>query len=341
MPRIRDWVCMMPDGADRQPRSPVEKIHVPINGVQQGMFLTSSNLSHPVLLYLHGGLPEYFLTERYPTGLEESFTVCWWDQRGAGLSYHSDIPRETLTLEQYIADTLAVTAYLRHRYGQAKIYLMGHSHGTFLGIQVVARAPEMYHAYIGVAQMVDQLESERLAYDYMLRRFREIGDVRMVRKLEAAPVTGIGGTPEAYLAVRDTAMHRLGIGTTHDMRSVLRGIFLPSLTSRAYTVGEKVNLWRGKRASGVSPLWEQMLGTDLATTAPRLDLPVYFLHGRHDYTCSYPLARAYCAELTAPVKGFHTFERSAHSPVFEEPERVGRILREDVLLGANRLADLS
>ncbi len=69
-----------------------EKIHVNINGLQQGMFIKSKDQTHPVLLYLHGGLPEYFLTERYPTGLEDDFTMVWWDLRGAGLSYSAAIP---------------------------------------------------------------------------------------------------------------------------------------------------------------------------------------------------------------------------------------------------------
>ena len=83
-----------------------------------------------------------------------------------------------MTLEQMIADTLAVTSYLRNRFGKDKIYLMGHSGGTFIGIQAAARAPDLYHAYVGVAQMSRQLESERLAYEYMLEQFRERGDGR-------------------------------------------------------------------------------------------------------------------------------------------------------------------
>jgi pimeloyl-ACP methyl ester carboxylesterase len=82
-----------------------------------------------------------------------------------------------------------------------------------------------------------------------------------------------------------------------------------------------------------------MQQTDLAAQIPELRLPAYFLHGRYDYTCAYPLARAYVQRLRAPVKGFYTFDQSAHSPVFEEPARARTILREDVLTGDRRLAD--
>ena len=153
-----------------------EKVFVDINGVKQGMFIKSNDETNPVLLYLHGGMPDYFLTEKYPTGLEEDFTVVWWEQRGSGISYSDDIPPETLNLEQMISDTLEMTNYLRQRFGKEKIYLMGHSGGTFIGIQAAARAPELYHAYIGVAQMSNQLKSEKLAYEYMLQQFKENGN---------------------------------------------------------------------------------------------------------------------------------------------------------------------
>jgi pimeloyl-ACP methyl ester carboxylesterase len=74
-----------------------------------------------------------------------------------------------------------------------------------------------------------------------------------------------------------------------------------------------------------------MLATDLREKVTKLDIPVYFLEGIHDYTCNYILAQDYFEKINAPVKGFYTFEESAHSPIFEEPEKVQKILREDVL----------
>jgi pimeloyl-ACP methyl ester carboxylesterase len=315
-----------------------EKMLVDINGLQQGMFIKSKDATNPVLLFLHGGMPEYWLTQRYPTGLEDYFTVVWWEQRGAGLSYNPDIPPETMTVEQLVDDTLEVTNYLRKRFGQDKIYLMGHSGGSFIGILAAARAPELYHAYIGVAQMAYQLESERLAYEYSLEQFAANGNRRMLQKLEDTPVTGKDPLPVGWLSLRDTAMHSLGIGTTHDIKSVITGIFLPSWQFREYTLGEKLNLWRGKFFSQ-NILRDKMFATDLTAQVTELDLPVYFFHGRYDYTVSYPQAKSYFEKLKAPIKGFYTFEQSAHSPMFEEPEKMQEILLEDVLAGTNNLAD--
>jgi pimeloyl-ACP methyl ester carboxylesterase len=320
-----------------------EKIHVNINGVEQGMFIKSKNSSNPVLLFVHGGpgMPEYWLTERYPTGLENYFTVVWWEQRGAGLSYSPDIPAETMTAGQFISDTIEVAKYLRQRFSQEKIYLMAHSWGSYIGIQAAAQDPELFHAYIGIGQVSHQIQSEQIAYEYALDYYRENGNTDMVKKLEAASPTMTVPLPANYDALRDTYMHGAGIGTTRDMNSVITGIFLPSWTFREYTLGEKLNLWRGKfysRSPSFS-LWDKMQVTDFTQQVTELQIPVYFLHGKYDYTCAYPLAKDYFMKLDAPVKGFYTFDQSAHSPMFEEPEKVQRILLEDVLAAKNQLAD--
>lgn len=327
------------DGTGRPvPDSLSEKVTVRLNGVEQGMFLSGRHARLPVLLFLHGGMPDHFLTSRYPTGLDEHFVVVWWEQRGSGMSYRPDAPADAVTAEQLVSDTLALARHLCQRFAQEKIYLMGHSGGTFIGIQAAAQAPELFHAYVGVAQMSNQLESERLAHAYMTQRYRRDGHERMARRLEAAPVGDTVPLPDAYRRIRDVAMHDLGVGTTHDMTSVVTGLVWPSLLAREYTFGEKVRLWRAKAVGGQG-LWNTQLSTDLARLVTRLDVPTYFLHGVYDYTVSYPLAKDYFTRLSAPVKGFYTFSQSAHSPLFEEPERTRRIMVTDVLTGANGLAD--
>jgi pimeloyl-ACP methyl ester carboxylesterase len=320
------------------PGSISEKTFIEIGGAAQGVFIRGRSTELPVLLYLHGGIPDYFLTARHPTGLEDDFIVVWWEQRGSGLSHAAADPSKPITVDQLTSDAIELAEHLRRRFRQDRIYLMGRSGGTFLGMQVIQRAPEMFQAYIGVGQITDQLESEQRAYEYMLGRFREAGDTKWVRRLEATSVEH--GTPRQYLRIRDDAMHRLGIGTMHEVKSIVLGLFVPSLLFPDYTVREKWNLWAAKARHGVSALWEPMLATDLRQTVPEVLVPVYFLHGVHDYTCSYSLARSYAAALRAPVQGFYSFHDSAHSPIFEEPARVREIIRHDVLRGRTTLADI-
>lgn len=313
-----------------------ERCFTVINGMQQGMFIQSADPANPVLLFLHGGpgMTEFFMNSIYPTGLERHFTMVWWEQRGAGMSFSGDIPAESMTMDQMIADTIEVADYLRNRFGQRKILLLGHSWGSYLGIQVAAAAPDRFLAYVGMAQITYQLKSEILAHAYMIDAYRKRGDETMVRRLIGSPVSKEGGLSPAYMRLRDSAMHGLGVGQTRDMRSVITGIFLPVWRMRAYTVMDKINIWRGKIWSRPF-FWEDLLRDDLSARLTDFDLPVYFFVGRYDYTANKDLSRAYFDGLKAPEKGFYLFENSAHSPLFEEPSRACQILLNDVLaLGA-------
>ena len=264
--------------------------------------------------------------------------MVWWEQRGAGMSFSRDIPGETMTLDQMIADTIEVTDYLRGRFEQDRVVLLGHSWGSYLGIQVAAASPDRFLAYVGMGQIVHQLRSEVLAHDHLLAVYQERGNAGLVRRLEAAPVSIEDGTSDAWMRLRDRAMHEAGVGHMREMTSVITGIFLPMWRVRAYTVAEKFNIWRGKIWSRPF-FWDDLIRDDLSARLIEFDLPVYFLTDLHDYTANADLSRAYFDAIDAPVKGFYLFEDSAHSPLFEEPERARDILLNDVLRGATALAD--
>jgi len=315
-----------------------EKTFVEINGLKQGMFIKGKNISNPVLLFLHGGpgMPEYGLTQKHPTNLEENFIVCWWEQRGAGLSFNKNIDPEQITVENIVLDTIEVANYLRNRFNQEKIYLMGHSWGSFIGIKTAKQSPELFYAYIGVAQMVNQLNSEKIAYEYMLEQYRKNNNKGMVKKLEKFNFLALDRMPIDYAMFRDKPMHELGIGTMHEMKSVISGIFLPIMKNKEYTFSERVNIWRAKSMLlKKTNLWDILIMTDLSTEITAIEIPVYFMHGIYDYTVNYTLTKEYYEKLDCSIKAFYTFENSAHSPIFEEPEKINKIILKDIINRTN------
>jgi len=316
-----------------------EKVFLDINGSKQGMFIKSKNVDNPIILYLHGGMPVYFLTEKYPTHLENNFTIVWWEQRNCGISYSSSSSQNRATIEQLVDDTIVLTKYLLERFNKKKIYLMGHSGGTFLGVSVIDQMPELYEAYIGMAQMSDQFLSEKLAYDYILNKHREMNSKKMVEHFEKYSFDDQNKIPIEYLKMRDDAMHELGIGTMRNMKNVATDLFLPSLCFSEYSLTDKYHLWAGKSKFGISQNWERMISINFIETKNDFKVPIYFFHGLYDYTCSYELAKKYFDNITAPIKGFYTFDQSAHSPLFEEPDKMNRILINDVKNLRTDLAD--
>lgn len=316
-----------------------EKIFADINGIKQGMYLQSENIENPVLLFLHGGpgSPEIAFSGKYPSGLEKLFTVCWWEQRGSGISYSPKITPQEMTIQQMIADAVAVTAYLRKRFGKDKIYIMGHSWGSLLGVLTVLQQPELFHAYIGIGQVAQQDRSERLAYSYMLEEFSKENNKKMIRRLKKYPVDKGCPISKKYLGVRSTGMNKLGVGVMRNMTSMLDCVAVV-LGFKGYTLMEKIKFALGSSFS-LKHLWNSVLEIDLIKQVPSLQIPVYIFQGKYDYQVSYEVARDFVRRLSAPIKGFYTFENSAHSPCFEESEKMCNILRADVLQNQVDLSD--
>jgi pimeloyl-ACP methyl ester carboxylesterase len=140
--------------------------------------------------------------------------------------------------------------------------------------------------------------------------------------------------------LRDKSMHELGIGTMHNMKSIINGVFYPVWTCRAYTLKEKFNIWYSKFSFiNKSGLRAQIIDSDIPAKVPKLNIPVYFFSGNYDLTVNHDLSKEYLKNLESPLKGFYTFKNSAHSPMFEEPQRFLEIIIKDVLNNTTNLAD--
>lgn len=327
------------------PNSIAEKLKVEIGGMEQGMFLRGKDINNPLLLFIHGGpgVPEYFLNETYPTDLENHFTVCWWEARGSGMSYSSKLDGSRLTTRQLIDDTISVTEYLNNRFGKERVYLMGHSFGTLIGIRTAAERPDLYYAYIGMAQAVGNdlvgSASNTLTYHFMANVFTSRNDSASLKKLDSwsdKPGDGTVTFDKNHLGQIDDLKHKAGCGTMNNMDSVITGIFLPQMNSKCYTLQEKIDYWRGKAFMRSTAVYEEFFSADLFGESLSFEIPIYFFSGTYDYTCPYPLSLKYFKMLDAPLKGFYTFDNSAHSPLWEEPDRAIKILTEDILQGTSK-----
>lgn len=117
----------------------------------------------------------------------------------------------------------------------------------------------------------------------------------------------------------------------HDMRSVATGIFLPQMGSHCYSLPEKINYWKALMAMQKTKLDQEFRSLDLSETVKSVKIPVYFFSGEYDYTCPYPLVKKFYEALDAKEKKFYSFENSAHSPLWEENEKMIEILVNEIL----------
>jgi len=316
------------------PNALSEKSFIEIGGIQQGFFLRSENPENPVILFLHGGpgSPELAILYPYETSerLEKHFTVCYWDQRGAGMSFSNSIDAAAMTLEQMIEDARQITEYLKRRFNQEKIYLMGHSWGTYLGVKTIEKHPENYLAFIGIGQVTNQVESEKLAYDYMLQHAMEINDKPAVKNLEKYDRNASDFPAIEYIGtVRSSLMNKYGIGIMRDNFS-MAGLIKDMMFFKGYTFLEKMKTVQGMPFS-LMHLWDYVVKDNLFVSSVSFQIPVYITHGKYDYQVSYTLSNEYSKIIDAPQKAFFTFENSAHSPNGEEPEKFVQIVRDIAL----------
>ena len=309
-----------------------EKTFLEADGAQLGVILLSNNTDNPVLLVCGGGpgIPQYLMESFYPSVLPDYFTVCYFDYRGTGLSFDSSIAPDSMTTDRYIVDALLVTNYLKERFDKEKIYIMGHSFGTYIALNMVDRYPENYTAYLAVPQNCDQHTSELMAYDYMRNYYEKHGESAMASQFDEYKIHESEDDYRRYTnsGLRDKAMHELGLGTTSDMKNVVTGIFFPSLRIMAYTPLERINIWRGKVASGKFAVHNESRLFNAFAAVPGIEIPIYFFAGENDMTCCTALQKEYYEAILAPEKEFFLFEGCAHSPIYEDKEKTREILNK-------------
>lgn len=298
-----------------------EKGKVDINGIPQGFFIRGENLDNPIILYLHGGVPElpFILPRESEERLEKYFTVCYWEQRYAGMSYNKSINSNSLTLEKMVDDVCKMTKYLQQRFGKNKIYLVAHSWGTYLGVKTIEKYPDEYTAYIGISQITNQLESERLAYDYLLQHASTIRDIKSEKELRKFDRNAKDFPNYDYLAsIRSELLEKYGVGTLREKSSMSK-LVSDVFKFKGYTILEKINFGCGSKFH-TKHLFPYLFVDNLFTSSVSFGLPVYFLHGKYDQTVSHVLAQKYFEIVNAPHKEFISFENSAHSPNIDEAE---------------------
>lgn len=310
--------------------SVAETVKLKLGGMDQYVIIRGRDTKQPVLLFLHGGpgSPEVsFFSKLYPE-LEETFIVAHWEQRGSGKSYSKEIPDESMTLDQFVEDAHQLTEYLKERFNRDKIYIMGHSWGSQLGMHVIAKYPEDYHAYLGVSQVVNTRESERISYDWTLEEAKKRDDEKAIKVLQNLEFPSSNDADEwlKYVSTQKKFVTRYG-GTTHSNINFIKYFIL----AKEYTLKEKLYFINSNALYSLRHLWDYLINTNLIEDIPEVDVPVFIFQGVYDYHTPYILAKEYYDNLKAPVKKFYTFENSAHNPHFEEKDKFHDIIINDVL----------
>jgi len=300
---------------------------ISLGGAEQTILVRGQDRSSPVLLYLHGGPGFAHLpwAPGYSDELEKHFVVVHWDQRGAGASCEG-IDHEELKLEKIVADTIELSEELAGRFGgNSRIVLLGHSWGSLVGALAVQARPDLYHAYVGLGQVVNGKRNEELSYEWVLAEAERRDDQQVLAHLRTVSPPYANSDE---LGVQRRWLINYG-GSIFAMDRV-PSLLWPLLFGPEYTLETRLSFPACFTAS-TDAMWGDVGAVDFQAEIPRLEVPVYFFTGRHDWNTPYPLVEEWAEVLEAPSVEIVWFEDSGHMIPMESPAKFQRALIDKVL----------
>ncbi|HEX4453515.1 MAG TPA: alpha/beta hydrolase [Kofleriaceae bacterium] len=316
------------------PRGVDVSVEIPIGGTQQWITVRGRDRDNPMLLFIHGGpaAPEMPTSWTFQNPWEDFFTVVQWDQRGAGKTYAANAASAiapTLSTDRMEKDAEEVVQYLRATYHQNKIFVLGHSWGSNLGLRLAEHHPEWLYAYIGMGQMIDTRASEQESYDAMLAIAGARHDAGAVKELKSiAPYP----EPDGSLVLDKVNVERkwvMKLGGLTFNRDNYAYYYRTSELSPDYTDSDLDAIDQGSQMS-LKALLGDFASVDFEHVTD-FKCPIIIFNGRYDETVSSKVTAQWFARLHAPVKKLFWFESSAHMMQIEQPGLVLMHLVNDVL----------
>ena len=293
-------------------------------GIRQWVTARGQDRDNPVILFVHGG-PASPLTPtlwQFQKPLEEYFTMVTYDQRAAGKTFvlnPQDAVADTLQIDRYVDDAIAIAEAVRQRYHKPKVILMGHSWGTIVSMRAALKRPDLFYAYVGIGQAINVRENEQVSYDYAVAQAKEHHNVEAEKELATiAPYPGDQPiTRDRIIVARKWAQYYGGMTAYRDTSDYF---FKAPLLSAEYNDAERCAIDAGNVFT-LGRVLDEFLQVDMKGVK-RFPIPVVMFMGRHDYTTpSEPTAR-WLAQVQAPMKQGVWFEHASHMIPWEEPGKV-------------------
>jgi pimeloyl-ACP methyl ester carboxylesterase len=300
---------------------------IALGGTTQWIRTRGRDESNPVLLMIQQGPGLPMLNEarhfERTLGLEQEFTVVYWDQRGCGRSLRDGRGHLKISLDRMAQDAASLLEILRDRSG-GKCYVVGFSFGATVGATAVAERPDLVRALVAVGMDVDGEAAANGAYGFAVQTALTRGNKRATRQLEAV------GRPPHLTAKQFSTRVRWastfgGVTTGETYGSIARGLVASLLRSPDYSLGDVVRTLQGVSATQ-GALLSELAVMDLVQSLPTIGVPVVMVQGRLDQVAPGEAAQRYFDRLSAPSKQLVWFEHSAHTPQLEESDQFRRLM---------------
>jgi pimeloyl-ACP methyl ester carboxylesterase len=297
-------------------------IHTP-NGIQEAMFVEIGGLrqwvqirgedrANPVLLFVHGG-PDISMipfTYRVMKPWEKQFTVAQWDQRGAGRTYflNGGADETSSGMDQIVDDGVRVSEFVRARLHKEKIIVVGESWGSAIATEMVRRRPDLFYAYVGTGQMVDEARAHSVGYRLLLARVRAEGDEAAIQQL-----TKLG--PPPYAEPAKGAAEEQILGEYADKWEHTGAMGGDYLFAPGYSLRDVYRLIAGP-AKHRSEILREDEKYDALSRGTRFEIPMFYFQGSDDLQAPTEMVEDYVKQISAPQKTLVVFPGGGHNTFY-------------------------
>lgn len=314
-----------------------ENIYVKIGGIDQYLEIRGEDKDNPVILWLHGGpgFPLTYLSYYYQTGLEDEYTIVCLEQRGCGRTYYRNKPIEDVSVEMLLSDMDELIDYLRKRFGQERIVIIGQSWGTVLAVEYINAYPEKVEAYIGVGQVTNFAEGKIYAGENAAEKATMAGndsDAEMVRQY-----IGQFGKSDSLENTDIKTLESLVIKSMEYLKcdGELSGMWqmLIGITSPEMSLSDAKWFMFASSTSNIfesqSKLVDYMyFAFDVNNFKNEYNFPICFIQGSHDWITPTDLVKDYYKKLNAEHKAFFIIENAGHTPFLDNPDEFCKKIKQ-------------
>jgi pimeloyl-ACP methyl ester carboxylesterase len=300
-----------------------EAMYVPIGGIDQWVTIKGTDRSNPVVLFLHGGPGGAWsaIADSLFPGWEQELTLVQWDQRDAGMTFvkNGEAVEPTISVERMTADGIEVAEFLLKHLQTDKIVLTGGSWGAVLGVRMAHARPDLFHAYVGMAQPTSWRQVVAASYARVRDIAQAKGDEAALDALSALGPPPWGSTDEFMAFSRVRQPYQAELATAPDPAFKLASEYAAQVQQH------------GERNQAFAMRYMLALLAPIDVTAlTEFALPIFLIHGEADLTIPLSSARAYFDTIDAPRKQFHVVAGTGHNPSAPELEKLREVLLTEV-----------
>jgi pimeloyl-ACP methyl ester carboxylesterase len=288
---------------------------VSLGGIDQWITIRGDDVRRPILVLLHGGpgdVQSPYVSVYAP--YERAFVLVQWDQRGAGKTFAKYGDRTPdLTLERVANDGIELVEYLRRRFKENPIIVLGHSWGTVIGTSMVRARPDLFAAYVGTGQVASWAESAAAQFQFLKSKAKETGNAVLAAQLDS--IGNLDPTNAAQYFAATRSLRTFMPDSDKAWFSRMRALAPDSL---GLTDDGRAAINAGMRYSGRVLLPTQMQ-EGLSTTALKFDLPYFVIQGQDDWFTPTAPAKSYFDKVVAPRKRMVVLEGAGHFALVTHP----------------------